>query len=91
MRCTVGSRPIRGVVARHAWQYYRSVRPSSPNTSIVHFLNKYGHTSVPLDFLAQGLGRRTPEILDYLDELEKQGIVKRDGDMVRLTDDALKS
>lgn len=63
--------------------------PSSPSLMIVDFLKKYGGKSVPLDFVAQGLGRRTPEILEYVTGLEQQGIVQRDGDMVRLSADAV--
>jgi hypothetical protein len=50
---------------------------------------KYGAKSIPLDFVAQGVGRRTPEILDYVARLEQQGIVRGEGDMVHLTEEAV--
>jgi predicted transcriptional regulator len=62
---------------------------SSPSVLIVDFLRKYGAKSIPLDFVAQGVGRRTPEILDYVARLEQQGIVRREGDMVHLTEEAV--
>jgi len=50
--------------------------------SIVLVLKNYG--AVPLDFLAQKVGRRTPEILEYLRALEEEGVIKRQDDTVAL-------
>lgn len=57
---------------------------ASPNTSIVRLLRKYGSTPIPIDFVAVSLGRRTPEILTYIQELEKAGVIKREGEHVTL-------
>ncbi len=57
---------------------------ASPNTSIVQLLRKYGSTPIPIDFVAVSLGRRTPEILNYVEELEKAGVIKREGENLRL-------
>lgn len=57
---------------------------ASPNTSIVQLLRKYGSTPIPIDFVAASLGRRTPEILNYVEELEKAGVIKREGENLRL-------
>jgi hypothetical protein len=55
----------------------------SPNTSIVVLLKKYG-VPIPIDFVASSLGRRTSEILEYVDTLEKAGVVKREGESLQL-------
>lgn len=52
------------------------------STLIVSTLQQYGR--VPVDFLAKALGRRTPEILDYLGLLEQEGVIERQGDTVGL-------
>jgi hypothetical protein len=56
---------------------------SSPNTSIVVLLKKYG-TPIPIDFVASSLGRRTSEILEDVETLEKAGVVKREGESLKL-------
>lgn len=56
----------------------------SPNTNIVVLLKKYG-VPVPIDFVASLLGRTTPEILKYVETLEKAGVIKRDGESLKLT------
>jgi DNA-binding Lrp family transcriptional regulator len=61
---------------------------SSPSVRIVDFLKRYGAKSVPLGFVAQSLGRRTPEIVEDVTRLEQEGILRRDGDNVRLTEEA---
>ncbi len=53
------------------------------NTSIVALLKQYG--PVHVDFLAKLLSRRTFEILDYLESLEKEGVIKREGEKVTLS------
>lgn len=55
----------------------------SPNTNIVVLLKKYG-VPVPIDFVASLLGRTTPEILKYVETLEKAGVIKRDGESLKL-------
>jgi len=55
-------------------------KPPSPNTEIVAVLKKYG--SVHIEFLAKLLSRRPPEITEQLDTLEREGVIKRDGEMV---------
>lgn len=55
----------------------------SPNTNIVVLLKKYG-VPVPIDFVASSLGRTTPEILKYVETLEKAGVIKRDGESLKL-------
>jgi hypothetical protein len=57
----------------------------SPNTNIVALLKKYG-VAVPIDFVASSLGRSTPEILGYVENLEKAGVIKRDGESLKLVD-----
>jgi len=57
----------------------------SPNTNIVVLLKKYG-VPIPIDFVASSLGRSTPEILEYVENLEKAGVVKREGESLKLTD-----
>jgi predicted ArsR family transcriptional regulator len=52
------------------------------NTAIVTTLKEYG--PIPVDFLAKLLGRRTAEILEYLESLEREGVVRRDGEKVSL-------
>jgi predicted Rossmann fold nucleotide-binding protein DprA/Smf involved in DNA uptake len=52
--------------------------------SIVTILKSYGPNPIPVDFLAQAVGRRTPEILESLLSLEKDGVIKRQDDTVAL-------
>lgn len=52
-------------------------------TLIVNTLREYG--TIPVDFLAKVLGRRTPEILDYLEILEREGVIQREGEQVSLS------
>jgi hypothetical protein len=52
------------------------------STLIVSTLQEYG--TIPIDFLAKVLGRRTPEIQDDLDILEQERVIHREGENVRL-------
>ena len=56
---------------------------SFPNTSIVVLLKKYG-TAIPIDFVASSLGRSTSEILEHVETLEKAGVLKREGESLKL-------
>ena len=53
------------------------------NTLIVTTLKEYG--TIPVYFLARILGRRTSEIVDYLEGLEQEGAIKREGEHVGLS------
>lgn len=54
------------------------------STQIVGILRKYG--TIPVDFLARSLGRHASEIMRDLDSLEHEGVLKRDGEQVRLSE-----
>ena len=56
----------------------------APNTNIVQVLKKFGSTAIPVDFLAESLGRKRPELDEYLNDLEHDGVVKREGETIRL-------
>lgn len=53
-------------------------------TAIVRVLDKYGKTS--RDSLARILRRNTGEIDDYLQELERKGVIKSSNDDVSLVE-----
>jgi hypothetical protein len=50
---------------------------------IILTLRKYG--TVPVDFIARVNSRRVSEIEDYLQILQVDGIIKREGDRVSLS------
>jgi DNA-binding IclR family transcriptional regulator len=56
----------------------------APSTNIVQILKKFGSSPIPVDFLAESLGGKRPELNEYLDDLEHKGVVKREGDTIRL-------
>jgi len=56
----------------------------APNTNMVRILKKFGSTAIPVDFLAESLGRKGSELDEYLDDLEHNGVVKREGESIRL-------
>ncbi len=53
------------------------------HSSIVHILRDY--KEVPVDFLAERLGRSRKEIEDALLTLQSEGIVSRDADIISLS------
>ena len=60
------------------------ITPSSSSgvsTAIVKALKIYSK-SIPVDFLARLIGRSSTEVEKSLADLEKNGVVKRDGDTV---------
>ena len=59
-------------------------RGSGLNQRILKVLQEYGKVSLTVDFLASVLDRSTNELLSELESLESHGVVKRDGDRVRL-------
>lgn len=56
------------------------------NTKIVTTLNKYG--TIPVDFLAHLLDRRTSEIKEYLVSLEQEGVIEIKDEKVNLSSKA---
>jgi predicted transcriptional regulator len=50
----------------------------------MQILKKFGSTAIPVDFLAESLGRKRPELDEYLNDLEHDGVVKREGETIRL-------
>lgn len=55
---------------------------SAVTTSIVRTLKEYG--PIHIEFLAKVLGRRRSEILEYLDVLEREGVIRRTEEKVGL-------
>lgn len=51
---------------------------------IVDFLDKFAN-DVPIDFLAQELGRRPEKLMEDLTQLEARGVVRIDRDQQRAT------
>ena len=51
--------------------------------SIVTTLKRYGG-SVPIEFLARLESCTTNELKEYLDDLERKGVVRQEGETVRL-------
>lgn len=56
------------------------------NSAIVSVLRAYGE--VYIDFLAHALGRRPPEILESLQDLERKGVIDRKGEKVSLASES---
>jgi DeoR/GlpR family transcriptional regulator of sugar metabolism len=59
--------------------------PIGLNALIVKALREYG--SIHVDLLAKLLGRRLDELENDLQSLEVEGVLKRDGDMINLTEE----
>jgi hypothetical protein len=57
-----------------------------PYTSVVSTLRKYHNHKVELDFLAEVLGKTRTEIEEYVNALEREGVVLRYGEEVTLAD-----
>jgi len=53
------------------------VESAGISVRIVDFLDKFAN-DVPIDFLAQGLGRRSEWLMEDLNQLEAQGVVRID-------------
>ena len=60
-------------------------RGHSPSVNIVQVLQDYSPKSVPIDFLANILGRNKDEIRAELKDLEKRGVIKSEEDKVWLS------
>jgi predicted transcriptional regulator len=54
------------------------------NNIVIVLKNYQNHGPVPLDFLAEAVGRRTPEILESVQRLETAGVIKRQNNKVEL-------
>jgi len=55
------------------------------STAIIKVLKSYSK-KIPVDFLAKSIGRSTPEIQGYLEDLKDEGIIKLDGDDVSIAE-----
>ncbi len=64
--------------------YTTATSSSAVSLNIVTALEKYGQTTIPVDFVAKVVGRPVSDVRIRLDSLARQGVVKIVDDSVSL-------